>query len=209
MPVATLKYPRTLTTKGKMFKKGVSEVISDAVAYELANDVRFEIKGLPGDASEDRARLAAGVSSGRPHVKAVRLEQIRNASATLDPDITENYEVNGLPSIVGLAKAMGWTPDDAEIREAHRWKGSRRGAGTIGADGDAASVADRPVPTIAVSETSARIINEQAIPDDAAEAHVDLAQLQNEPASTKPPSNLKVKVAVKKPVEEKPASFDD
>ncbi len=121
MPLATLKYPRSITKLGKTFFQGVSLPISDEVALQLQNDKRFDVKGLAGDVAEDRARLEA-TSGGRPHVRAVRLEHIRLANDTLDPDVTENYEVNGLPSIAGLAKAMGWTPDENEIREALRIK---------------------------------------------------------------------------------------
>ena len=134
MPIATLKYPRSMTTRGIIFIKGISQPISDAIANELVNDPRFEIKGLAGDRAEDRARLSV-TSGGRPHVRAVRLEMIRNANDTLDPDVTDNYEANGLPSIAGLARAMGWTPDEGEIREALRLK---RRSGVLGSDGDAA-----------------------------------------------------------------------
>ena len=157
MPLATLKFPRSLTTQGKMFKKGVSEPVSDEVAEILACDKRFEVKGLPSDQRADRARLAA-TSGGRPYVRSVRLEMIRNANSTLDPDITENYDADGKPSIVGLAKAMGWTPDAGEINEALR---IRRRPGTLGSDGD--SVDAQAEPVLAVNETGAHFLKDAEI----------------------------------------------
>jgi hypothetical protein len=118
MPMATLKYPRTLNKAGKVFVKGVSVPISNEVAALLNNDARFTIKGFDDPTEPGSARSVPGVSSGRPFVRAVRLEHIRNANDTLDPDVTENYDITGKPSIAGLEKAMGWRPDQGEIDEA-------------------------------------------------------------------------------------------
>jgi hypothetical protein len=82
----------------------------------------------------------------------VRLEHIRQAHATLDPDVTENYTVEGMPSVAGLAKAMGWTPEEGEIREAIRM---RRRVGTLEDAGDA--IAARMAPAIPTTRTKRQI----------------------------------------------------
>ena len=94
------------------------------------------------------------------------------ANDTLDPDVTENYEINGLPSIAGLAKAMGWTPDEHEIREALRVK---RRPGNHDDINDAATAhvprrrAAPPAPPISrrasIAAQEAEIENPESIPD--------------------------------------------
>lgn len=220
MPMATLKYPRTLTTRGKQFRRGISEPVSEEVASALINDSRFEILGFMGDKSDGAARNKPSEQSGRPFVRAVRLEQIRVANGVLDPDVTENYTVDGKPSIAGLAKAMGWTPDQGEINEALRIK---RRSGELTGDGDSVAVADahREVvenidkefdPGLAVSEVGANFTKYPI--DDNGESKLTAAELEALPASRFPP-NVKAVIGKRnfkpepEPKPEKSASLDD
>lgn len=179
MPTATLKFPRSFSTKGLNFEKGKPVAVSDEVGVALAEDPRFEVTGLPGDAVADKSYFAAARAGGRPVVRATRNAMIGEATSQLDEDNEDHFQANGLPNLDALSTILGWAVTESDVRAALRPGADRilpDGTPLVGAERIApnaddikAAVAEhakgtttmrpRETPqTIAVSDTSARIV---------------------------------------------------
>lgn len=114
MPTAKLIKSRSLHTQGHRFMNGVETPVSFAVAKELENDLRFEVKFQDGEV-DDTPDEEPG---GRPANKADRLAAIQDAIGQLDDDNDDHFTAEGKPDARALTSILGWQVTAKERDEA-------------------------------------------------------------------------------------------
>jgi hypothetical protein len=111
MPTAKLLKPNSLNMGGRIWKRGVIEPVTIAVAIELLGNQRFLVEGLDPAAIADRA-VAKPVA--RPKGKTLNAV-IMDAIDEIDPDDEAAYAANGLPTASAISKVLGFIVTDAEV----------------------------------------------------------------------------------------------
>lgn len=114
MARATLTGPNRLMIHNTIFEKGVSTPVPTDVAQLLDADVRFEVEFD----DEDRAELteAGEDPAGKPAelTPDQKMEAIRDAVASLDPDDETNWTKDGKPDARALTKLLKFQVTSAD-----------------------------------------------------------------------------------------------
>lgn len=111
--------PRTFSTMGYRFERGVETAVPYAVAKHLENDDRFEVVVDRSKAPTQYEREGVD-KNGRPVNRNVRLQAIRDAADKLDIDDESNFTSTGLPDARKLTQILGWQVTTIERDEAIR-----------------------------------------------------------------------------------------